>query len=226
MEVKGGYVGNLLRVNLSNKTYHAEHLDEALLNLFLGGRGVGAKIYFEAIAPEVRPLDEANKLIFMSGPLTGTIVPGSTKFQCATKSPETGIYLCSNAGGDFGPQLKFAGYDGLIIEGRAPKPVYLSINDDKVKVEDATKLWGKTTGEVYKTLQSIYPGAAIMCIGPAAEKKVAFSCIKVDGRTFGRGGAGAVMASKNLKAIVVKGQGRLNYANLAELKKRIKPREV
>ncbi|TKJ45786.1 aldehyde ferredoxin oxidoreductase [Candidatus Aerophobetes bacterium Ae_b3b] len=228
MEVKGGYVGNLLRVNLNDKTYHAEHLDEALLNLFLGGRGVAAKIYFEEIAPEVRPLDEANKLIFMSGPLTGTIVPGSTKFQCATKSPETGIYLCSNSGGDFGPQLKFAGYDGLIIEGRASKPVYLSINDDKVKVEDATKLWGKTTGKVYKILKEKtgYSQAGIMCVGPAAEGKVAFSCIKVDGRSFGRGGAGAVMASKNLKAIVVKGQGRLNYANLAELKKRIKPREV
>jgi len=149
----GGYVGKVLRVNLSKGSYQVERVEEAIFEKYLGGRGIAAKIYFEEIAQEVRPLDEANKLIFMSGPLTGTIVPGSTKFQCATKSPETGIYLCSNAGGDFGPHLKFAGYGGLIIEGRAPKPVYLSINDDKVKVEDATELWGKTTGEVYKTLK-------------------------------------------------------------------------
>ncbi|TET15036.1 MAG: aldehyde ferredoxin oxidoreductase [Actinobacteria bacterium] len=228
MNVRSGYVGNLLRVNLSNKTYHVEHLDEALLTLFLGGRGIAARIYFEEIAPQIKPLDKANKLIFMTSPLTGTIVPGSSKFQCATKSPETGIYLCSNAGGDFGPQLKFAGYDGLIIEGRASKPVYVFINNHRVEVKDATKLWGKTTGEVYKILKEEigYPKAGIMCVGPAAERKVAFSCIKVDGRSFGRGGAGVVMTSKNLKAIVVKGQGRLNYANLAELKKRIKPREV
>jgi len=226
MEIKGGYVGNLLRVNLSNKTYHVEHLDKALLKKFLGGRGIAAKIYFEEIPPEIKPLDEKNKLIFMTGPLTGTVVPASTKFQCATKSAETGIYLCSNSGGDFGPQLKFAGYDGLVIEGKSLEPVYLFINDDKIEFKDASALWGKTTGEVHRSLQSIYPEAGIMCIGPAAEKKVAFSCIKVDGRTFGRGGAGAVMASKNLKAIVVKGKGKLSYANLVELKKRIKPREI
>jgi len=225
---RGGYVGKVLRVDLSKGGHQVERVEEVVFEKYLGGRGIAAKIYFEEIAQEVKPLDEANKLIFMSGPLTGTIVPGSTKFQCATKSLETGIYLCSNAGGDFGPQLKFAGYDGLIIEGRAPKPVYLSINDDKVKVEDATKLWGKTTGEVYKILKEKtgYSKAGMMCVGPAAERKVAFSCIKVDGRSFGRGGAGAAMASKNLKAIVVKGQGRLSYSNLAELKKRIKPREV
>jgi aldehyde:ferredoxin oxidoreductase len=224
----GGYVGKVLRVNLSKGSHQVERVEEVVFEKYLGGRGVAAKIYFEEVAQEVKPLDEANKLIFMSGPLTGTIVPGSTKFQCATKSPETGIYLCSNAGGDFGPQLKFAGYEGLIIEGRASKPVYLSIDDDKVEVKDATELWGKTTGEVYKILkkETSYSKAGIMCVGPAAEGKVAFSCIKVDGRSFGRGGAGVVTASKNLKAVVVKGQGRLNYTNLAELKKRIKPREV
>jgi aldehyde:ferredoxin oxidoreductase len=228
MEETGEYTRKVLRVNLTHKNSSTQHIDREVFEKFLGGRGVAAKIYFEEISPEVRPLDEANKLIFMSGPLTGTIVPGSTKFQCATKSPETGIYLCSNAGGDFGPQLKFAGYDGLIIEGRASKPVYLSINDDKVEIKDATKLWGKTTGQVDKILREKISGsqAGIMCVGPAAEGKVVFSCIKVDGRSFGRGGAGAAMASKNLKAIVVKGQGRLNYANLSELKKMIRPREV
>ncbi|MFQ5722193.1 MAG: aldehyde ferredoxin oxidoreductase family protein, partial [Candidatus Aminicenantales bacterium] len=225
---RGGYAGKVLRIDLNKGSHQVERVEKVVFERYLGGRGVAAKIYLEEIAPEVRPLDEANKLIFMTGPLTGTAVPGSTKFQCATKSPETGIYLCSNAGGDFGPQLKFAGYNGLIIEGRASKPVYLSINDDKVEIKDATKLWGKTIGEVNRILkeETGHPQAGIMGVGPAAERKVVFSCIKVDGRSFGRGGAGAVMASKNLKAIVVKGQGKLNYANLSELKKRIKPREV
>ncbi|GAI23295.1 unnamed protein product, partial [marine sediment metagenome] len=115
--------------------------------------GIAARIYFEEIAPQIKPLDKANKLIFMTSPLTGTTVPGSGKFQCATKSPETGIYLCSNTGGDFGPQPKFAGYDGLIIEDRASKPVYVFINNHRVEVKDATKLWDKTTGEVYKILK-------------------------------------------------------------------------
>lgn len=228
MGEREGCARKVLRVNLTDKNSSTQHIDREVFEKFLGGRGVAAKIYFEEIAPEVKALDEANKLIFMTGPLTGTVVPASTKFQCATKSPETGIYLCSNAGGDFGPQLKFAGYDGLIIEGRASKPVYVSINDDKVEIKDAAKLWGKTTGEVDKILRDKISRskAGVMSVGPAAEEKVAFSCIRVDGRSFGRGGTGAVMASKNLKAIVVKGQGKLNYANLVELKKRIKPAEV
>jgi len=226
MAEKGGYVGSLLRVNLSNKSYQVENLNDSLLTLFLGGRGIAARIYHQEIPPHVKPFDEENRLIFMTGPLTGTIVPASTKFQCATRSPETGIYLCSNAGGNFGPILKFAGYDGIIIEGKASEPVYILIGNDKIEFKDAKRLWGRTTGQVYNILSKAYPGAGIMCIGPAAEKKVAFSCIKVDGRTFGRGGAGAVMASKNLKAIIVKGKGKLSYANLAELKKRIKPREI
>ncbi|TET44591.1 aldehyde ferredoxin oxidoreductase, partial [Candidatus Aerophobetes bacterium] len=140
MGEREGCTRKVLRVNLTHKNSSTQHIDREVFEKFLGGRGVAAKIYFEEIAPEVKPLDEANKLIFMTGPLTGTVVPGSTKFQCATKSPETGIYLCSNAGGDFGPQLKFAGYQGLIIEGRASKPVYVSINDDKVEIKDAAKL--------------------------------------------------------------------------------------
>ena len=226
MQVKGGYAGSILRVNLSDRTYRKEFLDERILPLFLGGRGIAARIYYDEIPPHVKPFDEENKLIFMTGPLTGTIVPASTKFQCATKSPETGIYLCSNAGGNFGPILKFAGYDGLVIEGKSKDPVYLFINNDKVEFKDASSLWGKSTEEVRKNLEDLYPEAGIMCVGPAAEKKVVFSCIKVDGRTFGRGGAGAVMASKNLKAIVVKGDGKINYANLTELKKKIKPKEI
>jgi len=228
MEKLGGYIGKILRVNLTNKDSSIQYIDRKIFKKFLGGRGVAAKIYFEEIPPEVKPLDEKNKLIFITGPLTGTIVPASTKFQCATKSPETGIYLCSNSGGNFGPQLKFSGYDGLIIEGKSSKPVYIIIDDGKMEIKDASKLWGKSTVEVYNILKKEigYSRAGIMCIGPAAERKVVFSNIRVDKRSFGRGGAGAVMASKNLKAIVVKGKDKLSYANFAELKKRIKPREI
>jgi len=228
MEGIGGCTGKVLRVNLTHKNSFIQYINREVFEKFLGGRGIAAKIYFEEIPPEVKPLDEKNKLIFMTGPLTGTIVSASTKFQCATRSPETGIYLCSNSGGNFGPQLKFSGYDGLIIEGKSSKPVYIIINEGKVEIKNASRLWGKSTGEVYSILKKEinYSKAGIMCVGPAAERKVVFSNIRVDGRSFGRGGAGAVMASKNLKAIIVKGRSELSYANLAELKKRIKPREI
>ncbi len=228
MEEIRGYAGKILRVNLTHKNSFIQHIDREVFEKFLGGRGIAAKIYFEEIPAEVKPLDEENKLIFMTGPLTGTIVPTSTKFQCATRSPETGIYLCSNSGGNFGPQLKFAGYDGLIIEGKSSEPVYILIDNDKVEIKDASRLWGKSTGQVYNILKKEinHSKAGIMRVGPAAERGVAFSNIRVDGRSFGRGGAGAVMASKNLKAIVVKGKGRLSYANFTELKRRIKPREI
>lgn len=228
MPLKGGYRGKLLRVDLTRQKWDVEAVKETIFEKFLGGRGLGAVFYHKEIPPQVKPLSKQNKLIFFTGPLTGTIVPASTKFQCATKSPETGIYLCSNCGGNFGPQLKYAGYDGLIVEGRASKPMHIFIEDNKLEFKDAGTLRGKNIQEVYQILKKEvkHPKAGIMCIGTAAERGVVFSCIKVDGRTFGRGGAGAVMASKNLKAITVRGTGKLNYANLDELRDRIKPLEV
>lgn len=222
--IKGGYLQKILRVNLNNRTAKEEIVNEELYKKFLGGRGLAAKYYYDEISANVEPLSPRNKLIFMTGPLTGTPAYSSAKFQLATKSPLTGVYLCSNCGGAFGPNLKYSGYDGLIIEGKSEKPIYLSIFDNKVEFKLAKDIMGLDTVEVTGKLKEIYNNAklSVMSVGPAAEKSVKFACIQVDGRSFGRGGGGAVMASKNLKAIVIKGTGTIPLANEESLKKFIK----
>jgi aldehyde:ferredoxin oxidoreductase len=210
-----GYMGKLLRVNLSHRTVSEEAIPEKDYEWLLGGRGVAAKYYYNEIPAGTDPVGEANKLIFMTGPLTGTPLVSTTKFQLATKSPETRMYLCSNCGGDFGPQLKQAGFDGLIIEGKAADWTWLSIVDGKVEFNDARAWKGFTS---VKTLQALREAigekkAGAMSIGPAGERLVRFSYINVDERAFGRGGPGAVMGSKLLKGIVVKGTGTIPLAN-------------
>jgi len=211
----GGYLGRILRIRLSREEALMQELEEADLRSFLGGRGLAAKWYYEEIEPGTEPLGAANKLFFFTGPLTGVPLPSTTKFGVSTKSRETGIYLCSNSGGDFGPHLKFCGFDGLIIEGRAERPTYLVIRDGAVSFHDASHLLGLKTSEVReKLLEAIGDSkASVLCTGPAAEQLVGFAYIQVDGRAFGRGGAGAVMASKNLKGIVIKGSGKIPLAN-------------
>jgi len=181
-------------------------------------------LFRSEISADADPLSPENKLIFMTGPLTGTPAYSSAKFQLATRSPLTGIYLCSNCGGYFGPHLKMSGYDGLIIEGRTEKPIYLSIFDNKVEFIDAEFLTGMDTEETNKELRRKYdnPKLSVMSIGPAGEKLVKFACIQVDGRSFGRGGGGAVMASKNLKAVVVKGTANIPLASEESVKGFIK----
>jgi aldehyde:ferredoxin oxidoreductase len=173
---KGGYLGKILRVHLTTKKYTVEALQEEDLLKLLGGRGIAAKMYYREIGPEVKPLDPENKLIFMTGPLTGVKLPSTTKFQLATKSPETGIYLCSNCGGDFGPQLKQCGFDGLIIEGRADDWTYLEIRDGDVKFGDARSMKGMSTHETLEALKNSFGDkrAAALSIGPAAERLVRF----------------------------------------------------
>jgi len=134
--------GKLLRVNLTQGTWTVEDIDPQAARDYIGGRGLGTKMFCDEVSPNVDALSPENKLIFMTGILTGTRVPASTKFSCATKSPETGHYLCSNSGGLFGPYLKKAGYDGLIIEGKGGKPLYLIINDGRVTFIDAENYWG------------------------------------------------------------------------------------
>ncbi|MEW6229861.1 MAG: aldehyde ferredoxin oxidoreductase N-terminal domain-containing protein, partial [Bacillota bacterium] len=208
---RGGYLGKALRVDLSSRTWSVEDVDCDVQHRYLGGRGVAARYYFNEIPGGTEPGGPANKLFFFAGPLTGAPVPASGKFQCATVSPETGHYLCSNSGGNFGPHLKFSGYDGLVIEGRADGPVYLWICDDHVEIRDAAELWGLSVGETVERLKGDTGdvGISTMVVGPAAERGVRFSGIQVDGRSFGRGGAGAVMAGKNLKAIAIHGTGRV-----------------
>jgi len=216
----GGYLGKILRIRLSREEALVEELEEADLRRFLGGRGLGARWYYQEIEPGTEPLDAANKLFFFTGPLTGVPLPSTTKFGVSTKSPETGIYLCSNSGGDFGPHLKFCGFDGLIIEGRAERPTYLIIRDGAVSFHDATHLLGLKMSEVReKLLEAIGDSkASVLCTGSAAERLARFAYIQVDGRAFGRGGAGAVMGSKNLKGMVIKGSGEIPLANPERVK--------
>jgi aldehyde:ferredoxin oxidoreductase len=212
---KGGYTGKLLRMDLSKKEYHTELIQEEDLKLLLGGRGLAAKIYYSEIGPDVDPFDDGNRVIFMTGPLTGVRLPSTTKFQLATKSPETGGYLCSNCGGDFGPQLKRAGYDGLIVEGCSDDWSYIVIRDKEVRFGDATSWLGLTSDETLEQLREAIgdPRAGCMSVGPAAERLVRISFINVDSRAFGRGGAGAVLGSKRLKGIAVKGSGKVPVAD-------------
>ncbi len=210
-----GYMGKVLRVNLSRRTAVEEAVPRKDYERLLGGRGIAAKYYYQEIPPGTDPLGEANKIFFMTGPLTGTPLVSTTKFQLATKSPETRMYLCSNCGGDFGPQLKQAGYDGLLIEGRADHWTWLSIVDGKASFGDARPWEGYTSRRTLKALREAMgeKKAGAMSIGPAGERLVRFSYINVDERAFGRGGPGAVMGSKLLKGIVVRGTGTVPVAD-------------
>ncbi|GAG86415.1 unnamed protein product, partial [marine sediment metagenome] len=206
----GGYQGKYLRINLTNRTIEEGKINPEWQRKFLGGRGLAARFYYDEISNDIKPLSSDNKLIFFTGPLTGTPGPATTKIGLATKSPETRQYLCSNGGGFFGPHLKKSGYDGLIIEGKADTPVYILIEDNQIKIEKGGNLWGKTTKEVNKKLkEKVGREDQILSCGPAAENRVRLSCIQIGERSIGRGGAGAVMASKNLKAIAVKGTGEI-----------------
>ena len=213
--LQGGYLGRILRVNLSTREHRVERLDESRVVQFLGGRGLGARMYYDEIGPGVGAFDPANKVFLVTGPLTGVRLPSTTKIALATKSPETEMYLCSNSGGDLGPQVKFCGYDALVIEGQAADWTYLLIQDDRVTFGDARPWQGLTTNE---TLQAVKEAmgderAAPLSIGPAAERLVRFSYVNVDTRAMGRGGAGAVLGAKKLKAIGVLGSGTIPVAD-------------
>lgn len=219
----GGYQGKYLRINLTNKTIEEEKINPEWQKKFLGGRGLAARFYYDEISNDVKPLSSDNKLIFFTGPLTGTPGPATTKIGVSTKSPETRQYLCSNGGGFFGPHLKKSGYDGLIIEGKANKPVYILIEDNQIKIKNAEKLWGKNTKEINKILkEEVGREDQILSCGPAAENRVRLSCIQIGERSMGRGGAGAVMASKNLKAIAVKGTGEITVNEPNKFKEVVK----
>jgi len=219
----GGYTQKLLRIDLTCATYKIEDIPDSYYRELLGGRGVAAKYYYDEINPTATPFSSENKLIFMTGPLTGTPVYSGTKFQLATKSPLSGRYICSNSSGYLGPNLKSAGYDGIIFEGKSPTPVYITIIDDEVKFHDAVHLKGKTTGEVNAYMKETHDiPRGVMSIGVAGENRVTYACIQVEDRSFGRGGGGAVMGDKNLKAVAVKGSGKVRLHNEEALRKYIR----
>jgi aldehyde:ferredoxin oxidoreductase len=201
-----GYTGNVLEVNLSNQTILKADLDAALANTYMGGKGFGAKILYEQLPNQIDPLSPENILVFATGPLTGTFAPASGRFEVCTKSPATDLWLDSNCGGYFGPELKFAGYDMVIVRGKAQKPVLLVVDNDTVELKSAADIWGKDTITTHQRIKDqLGKDFRVACIGPAGEKGVRFAGIISEYRALGRGGAGAVMGSKNLKAIAVRG---------------------
>lgn len=216
-----GYNGKVLRINLSDKTFKLEVLDIDKAKKYLGARGLGVKTLFDEVDPKIDPLSPDNKFIVATGPLTGTPVPTSGRFMVVTKSPLTGTIAIANSGGKWGAELKAAGYDMLIVEGKSDTPVYVNIVDDKVEFKDASSVWGKVVSETTTMLQNETDGKAkVLCIGPAGEKLSPMAAIMNDvDRAAGRGGVGAVMGSKNLKAIVVKGSGKVQLFDEEAVKK-------
>ncbi len=203
------YMGKMLRVNLTDGSIKTEDTPLDLAKKYVGGRGLAGRILMNEIDPKVDALSPENKLIFASGPLSNTNAPTGGRYMVITKGPLTGGIASSNSGGQWGAFLKKAGYDMIILEGKSPKPVYLSVMEDKVEIRDAAHLWGKRVPETTDTLiaESGEKNAKVACIGPAGEKLVYFASIMNEKhRAAGRTGVGAVMGSKNLKAIVTFGK--------------------
>jgi len=210
-----GWTGKLLRVNLTEGTITTEALRKPWAEEYIGARGLGSKYLYEEVDPAVDPLSPENKIIFATGPLTGTLATSGGRYNVVTKGPLTGTIAASNSGGYWGPELKYAGYDMIIIEGKAAEPAYLWIFNDRVELRCAAKLWGKSTHEATDIIVSeTDPEAKVACIGPAGEKLVKFACVINDKhRAAGRTGVGAVMGSKNLKAIAVRGTKGIRVAD-------------
>ncbi|MCH7989320.1 MAG: aldehyde ferredoxin oxidoreductase family protein [Planctomycetes bacterium] len=210
------WTGKLLRVDLTSGQSSVEDIPQEWMKEYIGGRGLGDRYLFEEMDPLLDPLSPENKLIFATGPLTGTSAPCGARYMVITKGALTNAITTSNSGGFWGPELKFAGYDMLILEGKAAKPSYLFIYDDVVELRDASQYWGKGVFETEDGLrrETGIPGLRTSCIGPAGEKLVKFACIMNDKhRAAGRSGVGAVMGSKNLKAISVRGTGGVKVAD-------------
>jgi len=215
-----GYMGKILRINLTNGKTTKEPLEEKVARKFIGGRGLGAYILFNELKPGIDPLGPENKLVIATGVVTGIPFPGNSGLNVMAKSPLTGIWGEATSKGFFGPELKAAGYDAIIIKGKAEKPVYLWINDGEVEIKDASRLRGKPTREVQKIIKAELKDDRVQvgCIGIAGENLVRFANIMFGFNHFaGRTGMGAVMGSKNLKAIAVRGTGKVKYANEEKL---------
>ncbi len=215
-----GYVGRILRVDLTHATVSEESLDWDVARDFVGGAGYATRIIHDEVPGHTDPLGVANKLIFMTGPLTATSFPTTTRYEVCTKSPLTNMWLASSSAGWWARDFKLAGYDGLIVEGRADTPVYLWINDGKTEIRAASALWGLDSDQTQEAIRAeLGTEVKVCCIGQAGEKLVPLACVMNDEqRAAGRGGAGAVMGSKNLKAIAVRGTGRVSVADEGSLK--------
>jgi len=206
-KIKGGYFGRLLRVNLSNHTYTVEEIPEQILIDYIGGRGLGSKILFDEVPAKADALGSDNVLLFLTGPLTGIPAPTTSRYSVVSKSPLTGAIGGSSSGGHFGVNLKSTGYDVLLVEGISENPCYLYITDQNIEIRDAAHLWGKNTDVTTDTvLSETKKNAGVASIGPSGEnKQLIASIMNEKNHAAGRGGLGAVMGSKKLKAVVVGG---------------------
>jgi aldehyde:ferredoxin oxidoreductase len=209
-----GLMGKILRVDLAKQSILHEEIPEDMARKFLGGRGLATKYLFDELEPGADPLGPENKLIFMSGLLTGTPSPSASRYSIVTKSPLTGIWAQSSSGGRWGVDLKHSGFDGIIFEGVSEKPVYLVIDNEKAELRDATELWGKNVSEATRLLKGALDDTFnVAAIGLAGENLVSYAAVMNDlHRAAGRCGVGAVMGSKRLKAIAVRGTKKIEIA--------------
>jgi len=218
-----GWTGTTLRIDLTTGTVKREATNMKLAKEYLGARGLGGRILTDEVDHNVDALSPENKLIFAPGPFSGTFAPSAGRYNVITKSPLNGTIAASNSGGVFGPEVKYAGYDMIILEGKSEKPVYLWIKDDKVEIRDADKFWGMNVHDVTDALREVTDEEAkVACIGPAGEKLSLLACIMNEmHRAAGRTGVGAVMGSKNLKAIAILGSGAVKVADPAAFKEAV-----
>jgi len=214
------YTGKLIRINLSQGKSQIEDVPETLMKSFLGGRGIAAKYLYDELKPGVEPLAADNKLIFMMGPLGATTAMSVSRTALVTKSPLTGAIAKSIMGGNFGAYLKFAGFDGIIVEGEAQKPSYIHIDKDGVHILDADGLWGLDTQQTQAKLRENHGKTTqVACIGPAGEKLVRYAVVISDRRCGGRTGVGTVMGAKKLKALAVNSSGPLSLYDAEQFRK-------
>lgn len=213
----GGYAGKILRIDLTTRTQEEYPFSDEERELYLGGKILAAKIIYDNILQKIDPLSEENILVVSSCPLNGLFAPSSSRFNISGISPLTGILTSSNCGGIFGIRLKAAGYDALVITGKCSERVYLEINNDKIEYKNADSLWGLETAATQEAICNTYKNKTFdtgkIVIGPAGENMVRYACIVSNDRAAGRGGLGAVMGSKNLKAVTVTGNKSLSVHN-------------
>ena len=215
-----GYTGKLLRVNLTSGKIKEESMKEEWAEKYLGGAGIASRILYDELKPGIDPLGPKNKTLIMTGPVNGTIIPTASRVGAYCKSPLTGSFFHGTAGGHIGAELKYAGWDGIIIEGRASVPVYLWIDDDLVEIREASHLWGMHSYEVQEKLKEELglDEVHVASIGPAGELLNRFACITFGARVTGRGGTGAVWGSKKLKAVAVRGTGSVDVPDITKFK--------
>ncbi|MFC1862919.1 aldehyde ferredoxin oxidoreductase family protein [Thermodesulfobacteriota bacterium] len=217
---KGGYTGKVLRINLTNQSSKVEELPFETARDFIGGAGFGIKYLYDEVKANVDPLGPDNKLIFAPGPFSGTSVPCASRMSVTGKSPLTGTVGMALSGGHFPVEMKFAGYDALIIEGKAEEPTYVWIKNGNVKFRSAKRVWGMKTTDTQQIIKNELKdqNVRLVCIGPAGENLSKVACIINEMRAAGRKGLGAVMGSKNLKAIAVRGTSKVSIADKEKFK--------